>query len=239
MGSNSSSDAHVRFLQLNSYLGALPEGVLHTLVAGALRRSYGRGQAVFLRDQPGDSAVVVLSGQLKVSNTTADGREIGLNFTGLGDIVGEIALLDGGKRTADVIALEPSEVLVIERRVLVPILMQHPDAMLEIMAALCEKLRISTAMIEDSAHEMEVRLAKGLLRLAQQHGLKRGDRIRIELKISQTELGNYVGLSRANVNRQLSLLRNSGLIEQDGATIVIVDHGKLEQLAAMSGRDED
>lgn len=233
-----SVDAHVRFLQANSYLGALPEDVLRTLVAGAHRRSYRRGQALFLRDQPGDSAYVVLAGRLKVSNTTVDGREIGLNFVGLGDIVGEIALLDGGKRTADVIALEPSEVLVIERRVFVPILMQHPDAMLEIVSALCEKMRIATSIIEDSAHEMGARLAKGLLRLAQQHGVKRGDRVRIELKLSQTDLGNYVGLSRANVNRQLGLLRNAGLIEQDGATIVIADIGKLEHLATLAEHRE-
>lgn len=233
-----SNDQIVRWLIEKSYLGGLPEDVLRSIVASAHQRSYARGQAIFLRDQPGDSAVVLLSGRLKISNTTADGREIGLNFVGTGDLVGEIALLDGGKRTADVIALEASEVLVIDRRNLVPVLTSHPEAMLDIVEALCEKLRIATAMIEDSAHEMEARLAKGLLRLAGQHGIKRGDRIRIDLRMSQTDLGNYVGLSRANVNRQLSQLKGAGIVETEGATITLLDSSKLETLAAAI-RDRD
>lgn len=228
----------VNFLKDNSYLGGLPESVLKAITAGGQQRSFARGQPVFLRDDPGDFAVIVLSGRLKISNTTSDGREIGLNFVGVGDIFGEVALLDGGKRTADVIALEPSDVLVIDRRTLVPALTEHPLAMLEIVTSLCEKLRIATAIIEDSAHDMSARLAKGLLRLAQQHGIKRGTQIRIDLKMSQADLGSYVGLSRTNVNRQLGLLRSAGIIEVEGSIITIVDTAKLDRLAEDSGSDE-
>ncbi len=228
----------VNFLKDNSYLGGLPETVLRAIAAGGQQRSFARGQPVFLREDPGDFAVVVLSGRLKISNTTADGREIGLNFVGVGDIVGEIALLDGGKRTADVIALEPSEVLVIDRRTLVPALTEHPLAMLEIVTALCEKLRIATAIIEDSAHDMSARLAKGLLRLAQQHGIKRGAHIRIDLRMSQADLGSYVGLSRTNVNRQLGLMKSAGIITVEGAIVSVVDPAKLQRLAEEGGIDE-
>jgi CRP-like cAMP-binding protein len=225
------SDEILSFLKGSTFLGLLSDSALTTLIRSGRARQYPAGAVICRRGDIGDSVLVVLSGSLKIRNTTQDGRDIGLNFLGVGDVAGEIAVLDGGERTADIVALEEAEVFVIQRREILPILTTHPQAMLAIVEVLCDKLRNATSIIEDSTHEMLGRVARGLMRLARQHGRRRKDRTRINLKLSQTELGSYLGLSRANVSRQLTELKASGAIEIDGAYIVIIDEALLTKAA--------
>ena len=85
--------------------------------------------------------------------------------------------------------------------------------MLEIVQVLCEKLRAASAIIEDNTLEMRGRAAKGLLRLAQQLGRTTKEGIRLDLMVSQSELGSYLSLSRANVSRQLGQLKDANVIK--------------------------
>lgn len=215
------------FLKGSTFLGFLSDTALQTLVRAGRARKFAPDEVICRRGDDGDSVLVILSGSLKIKNTTHDGRDVGLNFLGVGDVAGEIALLDGGERTADIIALEETEVFVIQRRDVLPTLISHPEAMLAIVEVLCDKLRTATAMIEDSTRDMTGRVARGLMRLAQQHGRRRKNRTRINLKLSQAELGSYLGLSRANVSRQLTELKARGAIEIDSAYIVILDERLL------------
>jgi CRP-like cAMP-binding protein len=224
------------FLKGSTFLGLLSDAALQALVRSGRLKKYAPGDIICRRGDQGDSVLVVCSGSLKIKNTTHDGRDVGLNFLGVGDVAGEIAVLDGGERTADIIALEETEVFVIQRRDVLPVLTSHPQAMLAIVEVLCEKLRTATAIIEDSTHDMLGRVARGLMRLAQQHGRRRKDRTRINMKLSQAELGSYVGLSRANVSRQLTELKARGAIAIDDAYIVILDEKAL--IAATSTGDE-
>ena len=225
------SDEILAFLKGSTFLGLLSDSALTTLIRSGRTRQYSAGAIICRRGDIGDSVLVVLSGSLRIRNTTHDGRDVGLNFLGVGDVAGEIAVLDGGERTADIVALENAEVFVIQRREILPILTTHPQAMLAIVEVLCDKLRNATSIIEDSTHEMLGRVARGLMRLARQHGRRRKDRTRINLKLSQAELGSYLGLSRANVSRQLTELKASGAIEIDGAYIVIIDEALLTKAA--------
>lgn len=220
-------DEVLAFLKGSTFLGLLSDPALQALVRSGRVKKYGPGDVICRRGDQGDSVLVVLSGTLKIKNTTLDGRDVGLNFLGVGDVAGEIAVLDGGERTADIVALGETEVLAIHRRDVLPTLMSHPQAMLAIVEVLCEKLRTATAIIEDSTHDMLGRVARGLMRLALQHGRRRKDRTKINLKLSQSELGSYVGLSRANVSRQLTELKSRGAIEIDGAYIVVLDEKAL------------
>jgi CRP/FNR family transcriptional regulator, cyclic AMP receptor protein len=229
-GRHSTQDV-LAFLKGSTFLGFLSDAALQTLVRTGRARRYAQDDIICRRGDEGDSVLVILSGSVKIKNTTHDGRDIGLNFLGVGDVAGEIAVLDGGERTADIIALDETEVFVIHRRDVLPTLANHPQAMLAIVEVLCDKLRTATAMIEDSTHDMLSRVARGLMRLAQQHGRRRKDRTRINLKLSQAEFGNYVGLSRANVSRQLTELKARGAIEMDSSYIVILDEKRLVEAA--------
>ena len=85
---------------------------------------------------------------------------------------------------------------------------------------------------------MRGRVAKGLLRLATQHGTKSKEGIRIRLMASQTELGNYLGLSRANVSRQLGQLKDAKVIRIEGADIIVIDEAGLSEIADAPSSDE-
>jgi CRP/FNR family cyclic AMP-dependent transcriptional regulator len=221
----------LQFLKNSTFYGGLPETVLDTLVRRGHVRKYAKGEVVYQSGDAGDSLMVILSGRLKISNMTASGREVVLNFLGAGDISGEIAALDGRERSATAIALEDSESFVIHRRDILPVLIGNPETMLEILQIVCEKLRTASAIVEANLLEMTARLAHGLLRLADQHGRVTRDGIVIDLQLIQRDLGSYVGLSRENVSRQLGKLKREGLIRMAGSSICIADREALSEIA--------
>jgi CRP-like cAMP-binding protein len=223
-------------LRDNTFLGGLPDDVFDGVHRRGHVARYGKGDMIFHRGDEGASMMLILTGSVKVSNTTPDGREAVLNFLGPGDVNGEITVLDGLDRTAAAVALEPTEVFIIQRRDLVPAILANPDAMMEIIQVLCSKLRITSALVEDGLNDMSGRTARGLLRLADQHGRNTKDGIVINLRLSQRDLGGYMGLSRENTSRQLAALRQKGLISVDGARIVIRNRAGLEA-AAEAGQD--
>jgi CRP/FNR family transcriptional regulator, cyclic AMP receptor protein len=219
------------FLKNNTFLGGLPDQALNALIARGHVKKYSRGDTIYRRQDPGDTLMMVLAGRIKITNINADGKEIVLAFLAPGDVNGEIAVLGGKERSANAIAVEQSETFVLYARDLIPALCQHPNVMLEIMQVLCEKLRLASAVIEDNTLEMSARTAKGLLRLAEQLGKKEKGGIRLELKVSQSELGKYLNLSRANVSRQLGRLREANVIELSGTQILIIDESGLSEIA--------
>ena len=122
-----------------------------------------------------------------------DGREIVLTVIGEGDIVGEIALLDGKERTADATAVSDCEMLVIERRSFLPFLEQHPLVATRLLVALCARLRRTTEQVEDLALlNLPERLAKKLLSLATTQSERTPEGIRIAARLTQGELGNML-----------------------------------------------
>lgn len=214
-----------------TFLGGLPEAALDQLARRVHIVRYAKGVTIYRRGDEGDSLMVILAGRVKISNVTANAHEVVLNFLGKGDVNGEIAVLDGRERTANATALEDTEALVLQRRDLLPALNAHPEVMLEIIALLCDKLRLASGMIEAGTLDMSGRAASGLLRLARQHGRKAKDGVLIDLKLSQRDLGSYLGLSRENANRQLSALKDKGLVRVDGPSITILDEAALTALA--------
>ncbi len=215
-----------------TFLGRLDEPSLDGVMKRAQLRTLAKGDVVYRRGDQGDSLMVIVAGRLKIWNTTADAREVVLNFLGPGDINGEIAVLDGGPRTATATALEATEVVVLYRRDLMPVLERQPAALVEVVQVLCEKLRAASAIVEDVQRSMRARVASGLLRLANQHGRQNKDGgIAFDLKASQSDLGAYLGLSRENTSRQLGHLRDVGMIVMSGTAITVLDIAALGELA--------
>ena len=225
------------FLKNNTFLGGLPDHALNDLIARGHIKKYSRGETIYRRQDPGDTLMMVLTGRIKVTNVNADGKEIVLAFLAPGDLNGEIAVLGGKERSANAIAVEQSEAFILYARDLLPALCAHPNVMLEIMQVLCEKLRLASAVIEDNTLEMSARTAKGLLRLAEQFGKREKGGIRLDVKVSQSELGKYLNLSRANVSRQLGRLKEANVIELLGTQILIIDEGVLTEIAGASLKD--
>jgi CRP-like cAMP-binding protein len=180
---------------------------------------------------PGDSLMVVLSGTLKVTNVTAEAKDVVLGFLKAGALIGEIAALDGRHRTASVVALEPTEAVTIYRRDLIPILRQSPESMFALLEGLCGRLRATNALIESYSLETDARVATCLVRLVEEHGLKAPGGRTIDLKLTQRDLGSHLGLTRETVSRTLSDFRDQGLVEMRGTSIVVLDEEGLRAIA--------
>src|SRR5437588_9794244 len=151
MSASSHSIERVRpLLRSHTFFGGLPNAALDALIARGHTRKYAKGETIYRRGEPGDSLMVVLTGRIKIFNVNADAREVVLNFLGVGDVNGEIAALDGRERTADAVAMEACEIFAVYARDVIPILIAHPSALLEIVQVLCEKLRFASALIEDN-----------------------------------------------------------------------------------------
>src|SRR6516165_834336 len=141
--------------------------------------------------------MAILQGRVRISVPSSEGREAVFKIMGEGEIFGEIALLDGKERTADAMTITPCELLVVERRAFLPVLIRRPELCIRPLELLCERLRRTDQQFEDLlVRHFENRLARTLLRLGKEHGLRERGAVRIDLSLSQTELANLAGGTR-------------------------------------------
>jgi len=215
----------------DSILKGMDPDELEALLEFGVTRRYTPRQVLFEEGDEGDSMMIVLSGRLKVSVMSLSGKETLLDYIDKGNIVGEVAMLDGGPRAATITAIEPSEVMILHRRDLLPWLGRHTGAALNIIQTLCRRLRNTNALVQDQATlGMGPRLAKGLLRMLDSHGEAIGGGS-VKLRMSQSELGSYVALSRENVNRQLQVWVSEGIIALSRGHITVMQIEALEDIA--------
>jgi len=186
---------------------------------------------LFRKGDPGTHMVVVVRGRLKVCTHSEDGKELVLNLISAGEVVGEIALLDGSDRTADAVTLTDSDLLILERRDFIPFLQRHPDACMRLFAVLCARLRKTSELLEEALFlEGSSRLAKRLVHLAEVFGKPVPGGIRIDIPLSQQQLGNMVGMSRESMNKQLKQWRHDGLIRIEDGRYVLTNLDALRDM---------
>ena len=190
------------------------------------------GTVIFSKNDAGDSMMVIITGKVVIGSTSIAGKELVLNIIGEGEVLGEIAFIDGEARTADARALEHTVYLVLERRYFQPLLDEQPQLAAELLGVLCQRLRNTTDQMEDTAfYELKTRLARKLLAFAQHYGETSEAPDNIELPVNQSELGAMLSATRESVNRQLRELANANLIELNQGAITILDRDGLDDVA--------
>jgi CRP-like cAMP-binding protein len=199
--------------------------VLGRLATYATTRTISRGTTLFAKGDPGDCLYAVVKGSMQVMVPSLEGKNAVVNLIGEGGILGEIALLDGHPRTADAIAFSDCTLMVIERREFIPLLRDNPDVMLRLLEVLCARLRRTTEQVEDLMFlDLQSRLAKTLLRLSTMAGCDGA------IEISQSDLGQFVGLSREMINKQLQIWAKDDWIRLDRRKITVLNKGALERI---------
>lgn len=179
-------------------------------------------EVIFRKGDPGDGLYLVTSGRVVITSISAEGQETILAIMGKGDVFGEIAVLDGKTRTAEAMAIEGSELLFVGRRELLAFLAAHPDLCMKMFATLCERVRHATQIIEDRAFlNLESRLAKTLLSLADVYGVPDQDGVRIDVRLTQYDLGNMTGTSRESINKLMNEWEETGLLLTRRGRIVL------------------
>ena len=196
------------------------------------RRRLADGEVLFLRGEAGTGLYGVLAGSVKITVSSATGKELMLGVMGPGEVFGEIALLDGGTRTANAIALGAATVLVVPHRQFRAFLVKRPELCVYFLEILCERLRSTNARLEDVAFlGLPARLAKVLLNLAAGQGPGEDGGITLRSRVSQQALGQLVGSSRESVNKQLQVWRKAGWLDVEKGRITIRQAAHLEKAA--------
>lgn len=211
--------------------GQLAPEELERLVAYMRVVRHRARTVLFRKGDPGTNMMVVVRGRVKVCTHSEDGKELVLNLIKPGEVVGEIALLDGSDRTADAVTLNDSELLVLERRDFIPFLQSHPDSCMRLLAVLCQRLRQTSELLEEALFlEGASRLAKRLVYLAEVFGKPAANGIRIDIPLSQQQLGNMVGMSRESMNKQLRQWRQENLITVEDGCYVLTDIEAIREM---------
>jgi CRP/FNR family cyclic AMP-dependent transcriptional regulator len=200
------------------------------LAARAVRIAFSRGKELLAQGEIGDRLLILVEGTARVVLLTANGREIVLAYAEPGAVLGEIALLDGGERTASVIATSDGMALQLGRNALKDFVSAHPEFGWRMMQQLARRLRTANQTIEsDRAYASGPRLARYLRRLI------RSGSEGLRLELSQTELGNFAGMSREHINRQLKNWEEAGVIALEQGRVRVLDTELLEDIAESDG----
>lgn len=209
---------------------------LEALAGLAKVTAYREGDFIFRKGDQSRVLYVVDRGRVKIAAGAADGRETVLNLLGAGAVFGEIALIDGGERTADAITLEATTLLALDRRDLLPFLETRPGLTLRMLAAVTARLRWVSARYEDAVFlDLPTRLARRLLFLGEHFGLKTARGLRLTVALPQRELAAHMNVTRETVNRLLTDWFARGLIERDKDVLILKDMDALNDIAHPSG----
>lgn len=224
--------AMARLLKECALFGDLAEPDLVLLAERATRQRWRAGETIFCAGDAGESLMGVLSGVVRISRPTIDGGEIIMADFAKGEIFGEIAVLDGNGRSADAVALTNCELIVLERRDLMPFLLQRPALSLSLLKLLCGKLRVADERSSDFLFlDLPTRLAKALLRLCVPTRPDDGGRT----SLKQGEVARIVGGTRPRINRLLKEWERAGFLTLSKGWIVLNDRGRIAALAKEDG----
>lgn len=218
------------YLKQIHIFNSLSEEEISTLAALTRKRAFRQGEVIFHRDDPGQVLFVIKEGKVKICLTSPDGQEIALDVLGQGECFGELALLDGRLRSADAIALEKVECLTLQRSGFQDAIMKHPKIAIQVMEVLCERLRRTNQQVEDLTFlDVDGRVAKKLLELARDYGVKVANGTQIGMRLTQQELAFMVGASRESINKVLGYFTEKGYINVDRQKYTILSIEDLQR----------
>lgn len=202
---------------VNLFVG-LPDTQLDQIVQSAVRRKVPRNKTVVVFGGRTDSLFVIVSGSAKVMNRDVEGNEVILTLLGAGECFGEMGLIDGSPRSADVVANESCELLEISKVAFTKMLAGNVDLCLNIMKSLVLRLREANRNIESLAlMDVYGRVAKLLLDLSEEENGVRA----VRRKVSKQDMAKMVGASREMVSRVIKDLEGRGTIRSEGGRIVL------------------
>ena len=217
-----------KMMPANALISSWGAAELQDLLERAQLCPMKKGDVLLHQGDGGDYLIILLDGTIRVSMVASNGREIILDYLEPGSVIGEIALLDGGERTASVTALGEGKYLKLRAQTFREVLEKHPSVAWRLLGVMARRLRNANNTIEsDRAFASGPRLARTLQRLMQTGA--EGAALRLDL--SQSELGAFAGISRENINRQLGAWSDAGIVALESGRVRVLDRDVLEEIA--------
>ncbi|MFD2115886.1 Crp/Fnr family transcriptional regulator [Paenibacillus yanchengensis] len=218
-------DRLVAFLQEVPFFSNLAYVELEKVASLLITRKYERGINVFLEGGDGDEFYVIYSGNVKIYKESVS-REIILAIFGEGDFFGEMAVLENETtRSASAMTLEETTLYVLKRQDFLWLMNQTPQIPIKIMNTAMQRLRTANELIKDlTFRDAKTRIAKGLYRLVEKHGVQKQDNILIDLKLTHQQIADLTGTVRETVTKVMQELQTMGILKIEKKRITITDH---------------
>lgn len=223
-------------LQTVPFFNQLREDEANELANHLVMRRFGQGQIIFHHGDPGGLLYIISQGKVKIAHSTPEGQEALLAILGAGDFFGELALLDNSPRSATAEALEPTETLTLHREDFRRYLHNNPDFAMHVLQTMAKHIRRLNSQLSDIFFlDLQGRLARTLLRLADEHSKETEEGTLIDLALTQTDLAEMTGATRVSINKTLGRFRRAGWVKTRGRRFIILDRAALENLIQVSG----
>lgn len=221
-------------LSSHALLRDLPQAHFDRLLALMTLQTWPSGKLVFQRGDPGSFMAFIVQGRVQLCLLNPSGREVMLRQVGPGEVLGEIAVIDGGDRSADARVTEPTTAMILTRPAFQAVIDEVPELYGAIARYLCAALRNTNHQMESIAlYDLQARLARFFL-MARGGRIEVGPRFRVEVPYTQGELSALLGASRPKINHALQALQAEGAIIKDGSAY-LCDSGQLEGIAEKGG----
>jgi CRP/FNR family cyclic AMP-dependent transcriptional regulator len=218
---------NVDFLATVPLFNGLDRSELEKFAEVTREKSYPKGSVILFEDDPGDSLFVVRDGRVKVVLIGEDGREVILGVLGVGEYFGELSLIDDRPRSAHVIAMEDSNLLVLRREDFRNRVESSPRVAWSLLTELSRRLRRADDKIGGLVLlDVPGRIARLLLDLAEESGANA-----IEKTLTHQTIAQMIGASRETVSRAMKDFQDAGWITVERRRIAIADRAALEQRA--------
>ena len=218
------------FLAQVPLFAGLKPTLLNELAGKLTARSYRRGEVIFHQDDPGSAMHIIKSGQVKIATTSSEGEEVIMAILKDSDFFGELALLDDQPRSANAVAMEPTQTLTLRRVDFMDTMDKHPEMVRGVLSSLAGRLRHTDQLLEDAVFlDLPARLAKRLLEMAREHGVKTDKGLEINLRLTQQDLAAALGVTRVALNKHLGRLQDDDLISLESKRIIITRPEELKK----------
>lgn len=186
---------------------------------------------IILEEEMGDVCFIVMMGTVKITRVNDEGKEVILAMLGVGEVFGEMAILDGDSRSANALAQENCEVIAINREDFLEMLRTNNVISFNLMTEFAIRLRKSDQQIEAlSLDDAEHRIGVSILNLAEEMGVIRQGEVTVENLPYQQDIANMAGTSRETVSRVMKIFEERGLISKVGHKLTIPDYGFFKRI---------
>jgi len=229
MGEGSVLD-RIEFLKKVPIFSELSRKDLESIIQVAHSRRYGKDNVILIEEEAGQTLFIVVTGQVKISRISEDGREVILAVLAEGDFFGELSLLDGQARSANVTVMKDSEMMLIHRDDFLALLKSFPQIAINLLRELASRMRKSDAQIKSlSLKNATGKVTATLLRLAEDIGVADEKRLIIHSLPTQQDLANMAGTSRETISRVIQKLVNDKIVHKDGNKMIIYDFERFRR----------
>ena len=192
--------------------------------------SYSKGEFIVMEETDGQQCYFITHGSVKITRSSKEGREVILAILTAGEFFGEMSLLDGETRSANVLTLEETKVLALNRNDFMATLEEYPRISIQLLKELTIRLRKSDLQIASlTLSDAEKRIGLCILRLAGEQGTIRQGHVKIKKFPFQHDIANMAGTSRETVSRTLVLFDQNGLIQREGRQLTIVNYMQFQR----------